>query len=43
MVDHRIQNANQYGILIADDIPDGLVFLNRILEGRGYSGAGGAH
>jgi PAS domain S-box-containing protein len=36
MVDHMVQNTNQYDILIVDDTRDSLELLNRILEERGY-------
>jgi light-regulated signal transduction histidine kinase (bacteriophytochrome) len=36
MIDHRVQNTDQYDILIVDDTTDSLGLLNRILEARGY-------
>jgi hypothetical protein len=36
MVDHMVQNTNQYEILIVDDTRDSLELLNRILAARGY-------
>ena len=36
MVDHMVQNTDQYEILIVDDTRDSLELLNRILEERGY-------
>jgi PAS domain S-box-containing protein len=36
MIDPMIQNTDQYDILIADDNPDSLELLGRILNERGY-------
>jgi signal transduction histidine kinase len=36
MIDHVIQNRDQYDILIVDDTQDSLEILNHILEERGY-------
>jgi PAS domain S-box-containing protein len=36
MIDHMIQETDQYDILIVDDSRDSLELLNRILETRGY-------
>jgi signal transduction histidine kinase len=36
MQDHRIQNTNQYDILIVDDSTDNLKILSRMLKERGY-------
>jgi hypothetical protein len=43
MIEQRIQNTDQYDILIVDDTLASLELLNRILEERGHLGAGGAH
>jgi PAS domain S-box-containing protein len=36
MIDHRVQNTEQYEILIVDDTPDSLELLRRMLKEIGY-------